>query len=116
MALIDELPPITLPRVVDAAPGQPRVGLGGEAPVGAGIGDRVEVAHRHLDPEPVVVAAGLDHQHPVVGVGAETIGQQAARAARAHDDEVELGDRTHAGIVPPLPRVHVPVCADLRRR
>ena len=82
-------------RVADAAPGQARVGFGGKAPVGAGVGDGVEVAHRHLDPEPVVVAAGLDQQHPVIRVGAEPVGQQAARTARADDDEVELGGWAH---------------------
>ena len=80
---------------MNAAAGQTRVGLGGEAPVGSGVGDRVQVAHRHLDPEPVIVAAGLDQQHLVVRVGAKPVGQQATRAARAHDDEVELGDLAH---------------------
>ena len=84
------------PRVVNAAPGQPRVGFGGEAPVGARVGNRVQIADRNLDPEPVVVAAGFDQEHPVIRVGAEPVGQQAARAAGAHDDEVELGDRAHS--------------------
>ena len=79
------------PRVVNAAAGQTWVGLGREAPVGAGVGDRVQVAHRHLDPEPVVFAAGLNQEHTVIRVGAEPVGEQAARTACSHDDEVEFG-------------------------
>ena len=89
------------PRVVNAAAGQAGVGLGREAPIGAGVGDCVQVAHRHLDPEPVVFAAGLDQEHTAIRVGAEPISEQAARAACSHDDEVEFGDRTHSDVGPP---------------
>jgi len=99
------------PRVVNAAAGQTRVGLGRQAPVGSGVGNCVQIAHRHLDPEPVIVAAGLNQEHTVIRVGAEPVGKQAARTACAHDDEVEFGDRAHAGIGPPWRRMGVPVCA-----
>ena len=79
------------PRVVNAAAGQTRVGLRCEAPVGAGVGDRVQVAHGHFDPEPVVRAAGLDQEHPAVGIGAEPVRQQAARTTCSHDNEIEFG-------------------------
>ena len=83
------------PRVVNAAAGQTWVSLGREAPVGAGVGNCVQVAHRHLDPEPVVFAAGLNQEHTVIRVGAEPVGEQAARTACSHDDEVEFGDGAH---------------------
>lgn len=86
----------TAPRIVNAAPGQAGVGLGRKAPIGAGIGDRVQIAHRHLDPKPVITAAGLYQEHTAIGVGAEPIGKQAAGAACSHDDEVEFGDRAHS--------------------
>ena len=80
---------------MNAAAGQTWVGLGREAPVGAGVGNGVQVAHRHLDPEPVVFAAGLNQEHTVIRVGAEPVGEQAARTACSHDDEVEFGDGAH---------------------
>ena len=101
-------------RVDDAAAGQPRVGLGGEAPIGAGVGDRIQVANRHLDPEPVVFAPGLDQEHPVIGVGAEPVGEQAAGTARSDDDEIELGDGAHVGIVPRRPRTRVAGASNTR--
>src|SRR5690348_10768832 len=87
---------------MNAAAGQTWVGLGSEAPVGAGVGNCVQIAHRHLDPEPVVFAASLNQEHTVVRVGAEPIGEQAARTACSHDDEVEFGDGAHSGIVPSM--------------
>ncbi len=91
------------PRVVNAAAGQARIGLGRKAPVGAGVGDGVQIADRHLDPEPVVFAARLDQQHPVLRVGAEPIGEQTARAARSHDDVVEHGAPASRGRTTPPP-------------
>jgi hypothetical protein len=39
----------------------------------------------------------------MITVGAETVGEQAARTACSHDDEIELGDGAHFGIIPPSP-------------
>ncbi len=99
-------------RVEDAAPGQTWIGLRREAPVGAGVADGVQIAHRHLDPEQVVFAAGLDQEHTMIRVGAEPIGEQAARAARPHDDVVEFGHRAHFRTIPPLPSDACPSVRD----
>ena len=52
-------------RVVDRAAGQMLVGLRLVAPVGAWIGDRVEIADRDVDPEPVVLSAGFEQEDPL---------------------------------------------------
>ncbi len=64
--------------------------LGLEHPVGTGIADRKEVADRDVEPDPVVVAAGLEDQHPVFRVGRQPVGHDAAGGARADDDIVEI--------------------------
>jgi hypothetical protein len=99
------------PRVVNAAAGQTWVGLGREAPVGAGVGNRVEVAHRDLDPEPVVLATGFYQEHTVLRIGAEPVGEQAARTACSHDDVVEFSGGAHLRHCSSSRRVRVHVCA-----
>ncbi len=49
-------------RIVDRAPGEVLVGLGLVAPVGARVGDGVEVADRDVDPEPVVPPPGFQQK------------------------------------------------------
>src|SRR5690606_3286367 len=67
----------------------------------------IEVADRHVDPEPVVLAARLQQQHLHVRIGRETVGQAAAGRAGADDHIVE-----RPGILPlvPLDHSHVRVC------
>ena len=50
-------------RIVERAAVEAGLGLGLEAPVGARVADHVEVADRDVDPEVVVLAAGLEQQH-----------------------------------------------------
>jgi hypothetical protein len=73
---------------VDRATRKVFVGLGAVAPVGARVGDGVEVADRDRDPEIIVTPAGLEQQHPVRRILRQAIGEQAAGAARADDDEI----------------------------
>ena len=61
-----------------------------EHPVGTGISDRKEIADRDVKPDPVVVAAGLQEQYPVVGVGRQPVGHNAAGGPCADDDIVEI--------------------------
>ena len=63
-------------RIADAAAVQARIGLRDVAPIGARIADRVEIADRDVDPEVVVLAAGLEQQH-VVRSGRPTSGSRA---------------------------------------
>ena len=82
-------------RVQDRAAVEPRVGLGAIAPVGARVADAVEVADRDVDPDPVVLAAGLEQQHVDVGIRGEPVGEHAAGGARADDDVVPRAERLH---------------------
>jgi hypothetical protein len=43
-----------------------------------------------MKPDPVVVAAGLQDQHAVGGIGRQPVGDDAAGGARADDDIVEI--------------------------
>ena len=78
-------------RVAQRAAVQARFCLGLVEPVGAGVPDAMQVAHRNVDPVVVVAPAGLDHQHPLAGVGAQAVGEQATGGAAADDDVVEGG-------------------------
>ena len=49
----------------------------------------MQVAHRNVDPVVVVAPAGLDHQHPLAGIGAQAVGEQTTGGAAADDDVVE---------------------------
>src|SRR3989304_9175568 len=103
MALIDEEPPITLPRGQKNPPApHPLLFFGGEAPVGARVADCVEKPGGDGDPEPVVARRGLKDQHALPGIGGESVGEHAARGAGADDDVVEFF-RLHrrVGPVPP---------------
>ena len=70
-------------RIVQAAPVQSRLRFGLEQPVGARIADRKQIADRNVKPDPVVVAAGLQQQHAIGGVGATAVGQHATGGACA---------------------------------
>ena len=41
-----------------------------------------------MDPDVVIVLAGLNQKHPFSRILSQALGQHAARAARADDDEV----------------------------
>src|SRR5262249_10891197 len=58
-------------------------------PVGARIADAAQIPHRNVDPRVVVAPTGLDQQHAPPGIRREAVGQEAARGAGAHHDEVD---------------------------
>ena len=68
---------------------QAGAGLCAVAPVGARIADAIQVAHGDVNPDPVVLAARLQQQHPDLGIGREAVGEQAAGGAGADDDVIE---------------------------
>ena len=76
-------------RIVERPAVQPVLGFGLQAPVGARIALGVEIADRHLDPEIVVLAAGLEQQDAVAPVFRQPVGKHAAGRAGADDDIVE---------------------------
>ena len=78
-------------RVAQRAAVQAGFCLGLVEPVGARVADAMQVAHRNVDPVVVVAPAGLDHQHPLAGVGAQAVGEQTTGGAAADDDVVEGG-------------------------
>ena len=75
--------------VGDAAPAEPRIGLGAEHPVRPGMADGEQVSHGDVQPDPVVLAPGLEQQHPAPRVCGQPVGQHAAGGSRADDDVVE---------------------------
>eukprot|EP01035_Chromulina_nebulosa_P030178 gene30179-40082_t len=83
-------------RILQAAAVQTGHGLGLVHPVGARIADRKQVADRDVEPDPVVVAAGLQHQHAVARVRAEPVGQDAPGRSRADDDDPSIRRSTAA--------------------
>ena len=70
---------------------QPRVGLGGIQPVGARVADAVQITHRDVDPDIVVLPPSLDQQDAALRVGTEPVGQQTAGRAGPHHDVVVYG-------------------------
>ena len=66
-------------------------GFGAVAPVGAWIADAAQVTHGYVDPRVVVRRACFDEQHAARRIRAQTIGEQAARSARADDHVVVCG-------------------------
>ena len=79
--------------VVDPATAHVRLGLRLVLPVVEPVADRVRQRRRHVDEgvHPEVAAAGLEDQHPRARVGAEPVGQRAARRPAADDDVVPAG-------------------------
>ena len=82
-------------RIGDRAAAQIRLGRGLEHPVGARIADRIEIADRNMEPDPIVAAASLDEENAVAGIAAQPIGEHAAGRACADDDEI-VGLGAHA--------------------
>ena len=62
--------------------------LGHEHPVRTRIVERVEIADRDMEPDPVVLAAGLEQEHAMAGIRGQPVRQHAARGARADDDVI----------------------------
>jgi hypothetical protein len=77
-------------RIAERAPSEARLVLGLEAPIDARIAVRVEIAHRNMDPQIVVLAARFEQQHAVGRIGRQAVGEHAARRACTHDDIVEM--------------------------
>ena len=76
------------PRVSQRAAVQAGFDPGREEPIGALVADRKEIAGRNVEPDPIVEAAGFQHEHALGGISREAIGQDAARRPRADDDVV----------------------------
>jgi len=95
-------------RIPQRAAVQTRLGFGAELPIRSGIADAVEIAHRDVDPVVVVLAAGLDQQHPLGRIGTEPVGHQCAGRTGSDHDVVEtvalvarcFWCRTHVGLSP----------------
>ena len=75
-------------RIVQRAAVEAGHRFGLEHPVRARIADGEQIADRDVEPDPVVAAAGFEHQHAVVRIGRQPIRQHAAGRARADDDVV----------------------------
>ena len=95
MPLMDEEPPITFPRGV-ARRRPPRCGSGSVrvAPVVGAHVHRDRERRRHLDQRPEIGAAIFEHEHAVLAVLGQAVGERAAGRAGADDDVVGLKHRT----------------------
>ena len=72
------------------------VGFGLVFPIYCRIEENPAIADWRLNPETTITTTGLKHQNSVVTVGAEPIGQHAARRTRANYDVVVF--EFHLGI------------------
>jgi hypothetical protein len=77
-------------RVEDRPAGDPRIGLGLEAPGQHRMVEQFDVAGRDVDQRVAVARPGLEQQHAGGGIFAEPVGQHAASRAGADDDEIRL--------------------------
>ena len=75
-------------RIVQRAAVEAGHRFGLEHPVGARIADREQVADRDMEPDPVVLAAGLEQQHAAFRIRRKTVRQHAACRARADNNVV----------------------------
>ena len=75
--------------IAQAAAVEPFTRVRLEAPVGARVADAIQIADGYVDPQVPVGAAGLDQQDLAGRVGAQPVGEQAARRSGAHDHIVE---------------------------
>jgi len=66
-------------------PLRPGAGLDAVAPVGTWVADAEQVPGGDVDPDPLVPAAGLQHQHRNRGIGGEPVGEHAAGGASTGD-------------------------------
>ena len=76
------------PGIFQGTAVQARLRLGLEHPVAARIADGEQIADRNVKPDPIVLPARLEQQHPLGGIGGQTIGQHAAGGACPGDDIV----------------------------
>src|SRR6266567_9383953 len=76
-------------RLVEGAAVELRLGLALEHPVDPGVGVRLGVAERDMDPGVAVWPAGFEQQHAIFPGFAEPRRDRATRRAGAGDDEVE---------------------------
>ena len=85
----------------DVAVVTPGLRLGRVAPVEAPVGEELAVAERDAQPRMAAVRANLEQQHAMLPRRSQPVGQHAAGAAGADDDEiVGLGiviDALHSG-------------------
>src|SRR5579883_1569669 len=79
-------------RIIERTAVQTGLVLRLEAPIGARIVLCVEIADGNADPDVIVVAAGFQQQHRYIGIGRQTIGQDAAGAASTNDDVIEASE------------------------
>ena len=75
---------------MDVAAVEAGFGRGAKHPVGTRVGDAIQVADRNIDPDPVILAAGLDQADAHRRIRRQAVGQQAASAAAADDHIVEF--------------------------
>src|SRR5262249_26592394 len=69
--------------------GELRIGLRLVHPVDARIVEGAAVADRHLNPEPAIGTAALEHEHTALAARGQTICEHTARRAGADDDVIE---------------------------
>ena len=78
------------PRPVASPAPQALVRLGGVPPVDRRVVEGLAVADGRLDPEPVVGAPRLQHEHAETAVLGQAAGENAARRPGADNQEIEL--------------------------
>ena len=76
-------------RPIDGAPVEARIRQRLVLPIDRPVGKCPSIADGCLDPKSSIAAAGFQHQDPVAAACRQTIGQHAARRARADDYVVE---------------------------
>ena len=76
-------------RIANDPATQPGIGLGVEHPVGSGVADAVQIAHRDMDPQVVIRPARLEQQHGYRRIGRQPVREEAPRRAGPHDHIVE---------------------------
>ncbi len=100
-------------RIIQRPAAQPLLRLGPIAPVHRRIAHGMKITDRHMNPEPVVAAPGLEKQDTGLRIGAETVRQHATGRTRPHNDIVVLAGlrrvrhpvRTHCCSCTPSPSI-----------
>ena len=72
------------------------LGLRAVEPVDLGVVEQLAVAERDVDPDVAVLPARLQQENAMPARGGQTVGEHAARSARADDDVVERVPRVNA--------------------
>ena len=75
-------------RIVERPAVKARHRFGLEAPIRARIADGEQITDWNVEPDPVVRAAGFEHEHAAFRVGGQPIGQQTPGRTRSHDHVV----------------------------